>query len=360
MDTSRGKIRKVSRKAWLFGSIVSALAHGALVALLPAGPSASLPAAAPGDGPVTVELVGGAPSPATGAIAQPDAAPPVRRHSALPAPSPAPVAEPAPRKRAVDLTLHAEQMAIIDGEVDTGQVDQPTSQPPPPPTQRNLDAWWRQARATDNVRSGRVAPDLYEIARAAERRFRPDWDVTSDDPRGLGSVTSTTRAWLSSFLGAYQDRLRQDDDLRRLRRTRPGALNGTEDMLGGYDRLMHSAALAANEVATDLCFSVGGSSATTPPPRIARSSGNRAIDAVATDALERALRLGLLPEQTAPAVACLRFTARFQRIPPLPVLGCAFDLWPPDVSCYYPLKRMLKTRVALLSVDYSKQLAATR
>jgi hypothetical protein len=87
--------------------------------------------------------------------------------------------------------------------------------------------------------------------------------------------------------------------------------------------------------------------------RLEETSGNRLYDRAVLERLEKlgeaaAVRLGPTPAQGRDTVWA--FTTSFDMVPPLPVVGCAFDAHFVPTGCFYPLKTSSRSRVDLEAV----------
>jgi hypothetical protein len=94
--------------------------------------------------------------------------------------------------------------------------------------------------------------------------------------------------------------------------------------------------------------------------QVRRSSRRGPFDRLARRALARAVKRRPPTRRERPVRACYRVVAAFNRVPPLPVAGCTFDEVEPSIDCFYPFKKVLKTRLTLVSLHYLDGLAHSR
>jgi hypothetical protein len=80
------------------------------------------------------------------------------------------------------------------------------------------------------------------------------------------------------------------------------------------------------------------------------SSGNAALDRLALDSFEVAVAARTVPLDVRPGLACYRVSIRARRVPPFPSLG--FGMRKGKVEVIYPLKRLTKVTVELVSIDH--------
>ena len=89
--------------------------------------------------------------------------------------------------------------------------------------------------------------------------------------------------------------------------------------------------------------------------KLQRSSNRPAFDRLARTALTRALKRRPVTRKQRPVEACYRVAALFTRVPPLPMAGCQFDEVHLKAACFYPLMKVLKPRVTLVSARYARR-----
>ena len=211
---------------------------------------------------------------------------------------------------------------------------------------RNIRSMLSADQARRDLQDGRVSPHLYDLVRAAEGSFRPTWALTRGDKRGLGSVANSMRSFASQLGKNYLKGIKDYMDPRSTR----GALDDvkTPAMLEQYGRLRQAAEEGADALKCTYCVELRPGEA--PRVNLARRSGKAAFDRQAREALNKALRLRPAPAEDAPVEACYLFTAKFFRVPPLPVVGCTFDEVHLTAECFYPFKKVLRSNVKLVGV----------
>lgn len=240
----------------------------------------------------------------------------------------------------------------------------PLPPPPPPPApertkeppnkqagsvKQRLDDLLAADQAQRNVMTGDVHPRLYDIKRDAEYFFKPGWGMSEGDRRKLGTVGSTSAAFLRGVGRNYLTALKQHADSGHGRPRDQG--DDLPTMLETYSMMRRAAEQdPANRLRCTLCVTVAWGQA--PRLVLRRSSHRRAFDRLARRALSRAVRRRPPTRNEKPVRACYRVEASFSRVPPLPVVGCTFDEVKPSLNCFYPFKKVLKTRLTLVSARY--------
>ena len=211
---------------------------------------------------------------------------------------------------------------------------------------RNIRRMLSADQARRDLQDGRVSPHLYDLVRAAEGTFRPTWALTKGDRRGLGSVANSMRSFGRSLGKNYLAGIKEFMEPKSTR----GALDDqqTPAMLEQYGRLREAAEDGADKLTCTYCVELRPGEA--PRLTLARRSGKSAFDKQAKEALDRAVRLRPQAAGEAPVEACYLFTAKFFRVPPLPVVGCQFDEVNLTAECFYPFKKVLRSNVKLVGV----------
>ncbi|MCC6750606.1 MAG: hypothetical protein IT371_23290 [Deltaproteobacteria bacterium] len=209
----------------------------------------------------------------------------------------------------------------------------------------------RRLLATDlaqhHARSGRVSPRLFEVARRADQLFTVDWELVRGDRAHLGSIKRGLASFVYGIWDGWQKALGAQS---RSHREARGAVEAPQ-RLEAYAAAAEAAAERADELRATYCIETDGREVRLT---LASRSGRRPFDRIAERALRTALRLE--PEGSPPLpAACYRFTARFHRVPPLPYVGCSFDEVLLKAACFYPLKRILRTNVELVSAAPSTE-----
>jgi hypothetical protein len=208
----------------------------------------------------------------------------------------------------------------------------------------------RAEDAVANVERGRVDPLLYDYLRGAKARVHTEARRLADRlPLG---PKQTVRTWAGGYLqrvdevnrtialgtetGAEGPDLRTDAERRR------------PDIFAGYDEGAHQADAGAEERRAEVCLDVAPGRETTVALR--RSSGNAALDRVATAAFANAAAARPVPEGARAGRACYELTIRAFRMPPLPAISCGVG--EDGFTCVWPFKKITQVRGHLLSVDY--------
>jgi hypothetical protein len=230
------------------------------------------------------------------------------------------------------------------------------------PGRRSLDerraALEREEDAVANVERGRVDPLLYDYLRGAKARVHEQARRLADRlPLG---PRETLRTWSGGYLqrvgevnrmiaqgtsaGAEGPDLRTDAERRR------------PDVLAANDEATRQADAGAEERRAEICLDVAAGRETTVALR--RSSGNAALDRVATEAFANAAAARPVPEGVRAGRACYELTIRAFRMPPLPAISCGFG--EDGFTCVWPFKKITEVRGHLISVDYGAPPEAKR
>jgi hypothetical protein len=215
----------------------------------------------------------------------------------------------------------------------------------------------RQGEAREEVRTGRAHPVLYDYLRAAQVRIEPEATRLAEAlPLG---VSETVRAWTRGFLGGVEEvhrrRDRGDGDVRSGpsgnpddRANDPTALGRRPDLFSAYGEGQRQAEDGAEERTAEICLGVAPQRPVVVQLRA--SSGNAALDRLALDSFEVAVAARTVPLDVRPGLACYRVSIRARRVPPFPSLG--FGMRKGKVEVIYPLKRLTKVTVELVSIDH--------
>ena len=224
---------------------------------------------------------------------------------------------------------------------------------PAPGIQQRLDELLAADQARRNVELGNVDPVLYDIGRSAERRLAPDWSLTRSDRHNLGGVGPTSKELLRVLGRTYADLLQQHRDAYR---EPAGGREREPSMTQVLSNAMHGERTSDRGVALtcEVCVEL------TPGAKLrltfGRRSGRRDFDRLARGALLRAARLRANLRPMAQARrnvrACYHLAARFFRLPPMPFVGGTFDENNLSAELYYPLKKLIRVRVKLLTARY--------
>jgi hypothetical protein len=200
----------------------------------------------------------------------------------------------------------------------------------------------RRARAEANVRAGRADPLLFDYLRDAQARLTPEATRIAEAlPLGAGE---TTKGWARGYLGRVADV--QHGLFAPVRPADEQVGGPRPDVLGAYNEAGHQAEAGAERRTAEVCLGVAPGHGVVVTLR--RSSGNAALDRLATEAFRSAGAARPLDAGVRPRRACYRIEVGAYRVPPLPAV--TLDLIKGRVI--YPLKRITKVTVDLDSVDF--------
>ncbi len=198
-----------------------------------------------------------------------------------------------------------------------------------------------------------------------EKGFDPGWEILEQGPgAGKGLVSGkaagdAVRQYLASAGrygragNPYQDRAvapgaksTLQDEVRRLQSRLPEEIQEEQESARPENTLFHQELEA-------LLRLVQSAEGKVVRVELVQGSGNRAFDRLILSraqalAEESEERLGPPPEQGRETVWA--FTTAFDRVPPLPIVGCSFDAHFAPERCFYPLKTFSRSRVELRSV----------
>jgi hypothetical protein len=290
---------------------------------------------------------------------RPRATPPPPAGPAIPEPprprvAPAP---PPPAPRAIDLSFdalaadaQARATAERDHPADLGWLfgPAPASGGKRPLAELRAEAE-RRADAEKNVRDGRADPFLFDVLRDAQDRLTPEARRLAERlPLGPAQTMS---AWGRGYLGAVADAqhgaytpLKAPDE------AFGGPFGGPRpDLLGVYGEAQRQAEAGAEARTAEIC--VGVAPHHPPVVTLRRSSGNAALDRLATDSFRAAGDARPVAPDVPPSLACYRVRVSATRVPPLPAV--TIDLLRRRVIL--PLQRLTKVTVELESVDFGPQ-----
>ena len=186
----------------------------------------------------------------------------------------------------------------------------------------------------ENVKNGHVHPQLYDYQRDAQSVFHPA-EASLDREAGRPTVGGVFKEWWQGYL----DALERDNG--RFREQQAG--RGADE--GGVD------------LACDVCVTIAFGQA--PRVEIGHRSSSDEMDGEAMKAMRFAVDnrpateplwpAGTREDRAAPMRACYRFSASARRLPPVMLPGCAFDEVKMKVGCVWPLKKIFKSDVKLVS-----------
>jgi hypothetical protein len=190
--------------------------------------------------------------------------------------------------------------------------------------------------AEDNVKIGKVHPQLYDYQRDALSAFHPA-ETTVDKADGKPSVGGVFRQWWATYLAAID----ADNGHAHEHETRAG--RNADD--------------GAVELACDVCVTIAFGQV--PRLELSHKSSSDELDEAALEAMRFAVDhrpvteplwpAGAHADNAAPMRACYRFSASARRLPPVMLPGCAFDEVKMKVGCTWPMKKIFKSNVKLVS-----------
>jgi hypothetical protein len=194
----------------------------------------------------------------------------------------------------------------------------------------------REEAAKATVAAGKAPPEAFDLLREIERRYQPSRKLVVDLARAEAGRSRTAGRWLGRYLGGFLDHDPTEAD-------RPFERDEAFRRAIGNARL---------DYAARVCLSFGADG----KPTVEVDGGSKIEE---LDRLARELVLQAAdrrPGLGGAARACYRFTARLERVPPLPVFFCGLngDLRP---ECLYPLKEIASTSVVLDGVELAAQAA---
>ncbi|HET6439048.1 MAG TPA: hypothetical protein VFG59_13355 [Anaeromyxobacter sp.] len=215
-----------------------------------------------------------------------------------------------------------------------------------------LDGWLNDLLAADRARN---LPDVYwmRLREHLEDGFRVGWEVLR---RGSPEDALMSGSRVGQALIAWQHEAEQW--ARGGQRLGPGsgsaeASEAEAEMrrLDGRGLLDHGgrAELLLTELVTRVEIEQGSDGSLLTIALVA-GSGNGALDQLVLERVgdlvdELRAALGPPPEEGRRTRWAVR--TRFEMFPPVPLVGCSFDAYFRPAGCFYPLKRTVKTSVAL-------------
>jgi hypothetical protein len=187
----------------------------------------------------------------------------------------------------------------------------------------------------DNIRNGKVHPQFYDYLRDAQARFRPTLATVEKDA-GAPKVAGFFKDWWQGYVR----------DLARWNNHPAELPEVTADQKG------------AVELACEVCLTVRFGDS--PELEVVRHSISPDLDQEALIALRHAVDARPVTEPLLPAGAraaaggavraCYRFSATARRLPPT-ALGCGFDEVNLKAGCAWPLKKIFRSEVKLISAN---------
>jgi hypothetical protein len=183
----------------------------------------------------------------------------------------------------------------------------------------------------DNIKAGRVHPQFYDYLRDVQARFHPTLATVERDA-GTPKVAGFFKAWWQKYV----------QDLAAYSRQSANRPEPSEEQQG------------AVELSCDVCLTVRFGE--TPDIELVRGSISAEMNEEALAAVRLAVAARPATEPLVPAGAtgtsaraCYRFSASARRLPPT-ALGCSFDEMNLKVGCAWPLKKIFRSTVKLLTV----------
>jgi hypothetical protein len=215
----------------------------------------------------------------------------------------------------------------------------------------------RAEDAVANVHAGRVDPLLYDYLRGAKARLESEARRLAENiPLGPGE---TTRGWGRGYLERIREVSRPGaarDDQPDLR---DDAARNRPDVLAGYAEAVRMADLGAEQRQVEICLDVAPGRESKAMLR--RGSGSAALDRVALDSFEKSAAARPVPPDARAGRACYEVKISAYRVPPLPAIGCGFDLSDlRNTKCAWPFKKLTTVSSRLVSVDYPPPPGAAR
>jgi hypothetical protein len=206
----------------------------------------------------------------------------------------------------------------------------------------------RQTDAEENVRRGRAHPLLFDYLRAARTRLEPE-AMRLAEALPLGPSLSV-QGWGRGYLRRVAELGPKASGRESLDSSKSDPISGERrpDLFPAYDEAARQANLGAEQRTAEICLGVS-------PDRpvvvmLRRSSGHTALDQLAIDSFQRAAVARPMAADVRPGLACYQVRISAFRAPPLPALSFGIKNGRPDVI--YPLKRLTKVTVDLVSVDH--------
>ncbi len=206
----------------------------------------------------------------------------------------------------------------------------------------------RENAAEENVRRGRAHPLLFEYLRAARARLEPEATLLAE-ALPLGPSLSV-QGWGRGFLARVAEASRRAAGSERPESTTSDPIDGGRrpDLFPAYDEATRQATAGAEQRATEICLGVAPDRPVAVTLR--RSSGHAALDQLAVDSFQKAASARPMAADLRPGLACYQVRISAFRMPPLPSVSFGIKNGRPEVI--YPLKRLTKVTVELVSVDH--------
>ncbi len=201
----------------------------------------------------------------------------------------------------------------------------------------SMDRRSRWARERANAQGGQGPPEAFDMLREIERRYQPSRGMVVDLVKANAGRARDADRWLGRYLGGFLDH-------------DPTTVDQPFERETAYRRAVGNAAL---EYHARYCLSFDREGK--PIIEADPASGIAGLDKMAEELVQQAAQRRGPGLGTASRV-CYKFSARLERIPPIPVFACGLtaDLRP---ECVWPLKEMASTRVTLDGLDFAAQSA---
>jgi hypothetical protein len=206
----------------------------------------------------------------------------------------------------------------------------------------------RQTDAEENVQRGRAHPLLFEYMRAARTCLEPEATLLAE-ALPLGPSLSM-QGWGRGYLGRVEETGRKATGREPLDSTIRDPIGGAQrpDLFPAYNEATRQASAGAEQRTAEICLGV------TPDRPVVvtlrRSSGHAALDQLAVDSFQKAALTRPMAADVRPGLACYQVRITAFRMPPLPMLS--FGIKNRKLDVIYPLKRLTKVTVDLVSVDH--------
>ena len=207
----------------------------------------------------------------------------------------------------------------------------------------------RKQDSVANVRAGRVDPLLYDYLRGAKARLESE-ALRLAEEISIGPAAAA-RGWGRGYLERVREVTRRDAADEDQADLRDDAARRRPDVLAAYGEAARAADAGAERREVEICVDVAPGRESKAMVR--RGSGNAALDRVAVDSFEKAAAARPVPPDSRAGRACYEVTISAHRLPPLPTVGCGFDL--SDLSksrCSWPYKKLTAVSSRLVSVEY--------
>jgi hypothetical protein len=210
------------------------------------------------------------------------------------------------------------------------------------PMAEQLDGQLREGQARDNVRSGRVHPQLHDVLRGARARFEAQRARVAAAGETLGRDQRP-------FLRGYIREIRRQLHAEAYEGAPTAARKGAPPMLGYRNRLRAAARARADRLTCTVCLALAAGKP--PELTVAETSGSLTFDRAARESMA-VVAPSALASDARPGRACYRFTGLYYPAPLVPDVFCLPDEQG-DPTCKIPGKPVVELQVTLDSVDYA-------